>query len=828
MNRRKYEIVDFDTHMPMRCVMHRIGYIELHRHDYFELDFLLSGRCSVTIGEQVYAFGPEDVFTVDAHVPHELRSADCVLISIQFEQSLFERTLPTPQHPQFFCNSAVQGESAAFDQLRRLIARFVKNNADQQQGYELRNWSLVYQLMDLLYNNFRILRTQAQDAQSHRYAARITEIARIVRAHYTENFSLSMLAEKVHLSAPYLSKFFDQQFGMTFLAYLTQIRLDHAVNELNRTEKTIEEIAADSGFANAHAFVQAFKKEYDLLPSVYRRKLRQEREKPTPKVEVEHHDYMAGLKKYLEQNPEQPQQPQAVTNLIRLSLNGSQTPLAHSWRNVLTAGNAADLLLADVQSMIRRMQTEIGFRYVKLHNVFSDELHVYMRRAGGAVSYNFAYIDRVLDFVLSLGLKPMIELSFMPGALARNPERLLFHYLVSEPNNLGLWERLVEAFLAHLRERYGLLRIRTWRFSVWREPDTPEALFGFSSDQAFYRFYQATWQAVKACDQALVCGSPATFYLPGVETPMWYLAFLRWCRENGCMPDYLSFVFYDVKRAPEEHGAKEQFGFVETMVLRDDAEGLRLFIEQALSERRELGLQQLPVYLTEWNHTPSQQDLLNDTCFRACYLTRCILQNYDRIASFGVWSVTDWMAETALPRELFFGGLGLFTVGGIPKAAYYALTLLSRLGDLFLGKGEGWFVTRQGEEYRIILYHYRHFSHLYAIGERFDMTATDRYTPFSPEQPMDVHLVLEDIPDGEYLVRETAINRRSGSSFDRWLEMGALEPEGEEELETLKALSRPLCSKYRAQAKKRRLALDAMLDLLEVRLLVVSPVPTDQ
>ena len=74
-----------------------------------------------------------------------------------------------------------------------------------------------------------------------------------------------MLADKVHLSAPYLSKFFDQQFGMTFLSYLTQIRLDHAVNALSATEKTIDDIASDSGFPNTHAFVQAFKKEYAAI-----------------------------------------------------------------------------------------------------------------------------------------------------------------------------------------------------------------------------------------------------------------------------------------------------------------------------------------------------------------------------------------------------------------------------------------------------------------------------------------------------------------------------------------------------------------------------------
>lgn len=823
MTQANYEILDFSSHMPLRCRMLRLGYSALHQHDYFEIDFVLSGKLSATVGDQVYAFGQEDLFTVDAHVPHELRGSDCVLISVQFEQSLFERTLPTPQHPHFFCNSAVQGDSAAFAQLRRLIARLVKNNADQQLGFELRNLSLVYEIMDVFYNNFRILRTKAQDQQSHRYAARIAEIARIVRAHYTENFSLSMLADKVHLSAPYLSKFFDQQFGMTFLAYLTQIRLDHAVNALTHTEKTIDDIAASSGFANTHAFVQAFKKAYDTLPSVYRRKLRLEKEKATPRIEVEQHDDMAGLKKYLADEAQTPVLQQAVSCSVRLNAEKQTTPLQHSWRTVLAAGNVVDLLMADVQTVIRRMQKEIGFRYIKLHNVFADAMYVYTQKADGTPIYNFSYLDRVLDFVQELGLLPMIELSFMPAALAKNPSRLLFHYLVSEPSSLDRWCGLIEALFSHLRKRYGLNALRQWRFSVWREPDTPEALFGFSSDERFFVFYQRTRAVVKACDSALQFGAPSTFYLAGVEDPMWYLGFLDWCRARDCLPDFLNFVFYDVERTQESSGAKRQFGFVETMVLRGDGDGLRMFLDQVIAERRKQGLSGLPICLTEWNHTPSQKDLLNDTCFRSCYLVKNILQNYDRIAALSPWAVTDLMVEADLPKELFFGGLGLFTESGIPKAGYYALVLLSRLGDRFLGKGDGWFAAKSEDSYQILLYNYRHFSQLYAHGERFDMTFTDRYTPFSPERSLDVHILLEEVPDGSYLIRETVVNRKNGSAFDKWLEMGALEPDSRQELDTLAALSVPLTSKYLAKAEKHMLAIDAMLDMLEVRLITVSP-----
>lgn len=821
---RNYEIASFDTRMPLRCTLHQIGHIGTHMHDYFEIDLILSGRCTVVCEGKTYYLGQEDVISFDPHTPHELRGADCVFVCLQFEQSVFEQTLPSPQHPKFFCNSATQGDNAAFRTIRTLIAKLVKNNADQQQGYELRNWSYIYELMDVMYNNFRIDRSYAQDAQSHRYAARVTKIAKLVREHHTENLSLSQLADMVHLSPPYLSKFFDRQFGMSFLSYLTQVRLNHAVNLLLSTEKIIEEVSADSGFPNSHAFVQAFKKEYGVLPSVYRRQHREKKPARPTVLTVEQHDYMAGLKKYLQPAGEPANAPaNAISCSIRLQASNDAGKLRHTWRRVMAVGSASDLLSADIQRLVSRMRREIGFEYIKFNGILSDELRVYNEDPQGAAVYNFAYIDKVFDFLHSIGIKPIVQLSFMPRLLARDPERRLFNYLVSEPNELGRWKALVKAVVSHLLQRYGADEVRKWHFCVWNQPDTPNDLYGFSSDEAFYGFYEQTYQAVKGCDPMLSFGTPPTFYIVSDDYTNWYIPFLRWCQANGCMPDFLNFHYYDTTLGNRSGRKKGAFGFPYSMSLRDTPDGFRSFVDQVLSERQQLGFGKLPVYLTEWNNTPSQEDLLNDTCFKSCYIVKNILENYDRLDCFSYWSLTDWMGEAPLPGELFFGGLGLFTVPGIPKASYYALTLLRQLGDTFAGKGEGWFATRQGNSYRILLYNYRHFSHLYALGERFDMTFTDRYTPFDPVQQLDVHIALDGVPNGVYTVRETVLNRKSGSAFDQWLEMGALEPDTQQELAVLEALSTPKYSKYLAEAKDRTLELDAMMDMLEVRLITIAP-----
>ena len=812
-----YTILSFTEKCPLRCTMQHIGSIEPHVQDIFEIDMILSGRCQARVGEQVYSLQAPDVLSIEAHIPHSFTGTDCTLITVQFDQPYFERSLPNPRHPDFLCNSAATGDSAAYDSLRRQIARLVKNNAEAHIGFELRNFSIIYDIMDVMYQNFRIEDSEARNQRAHRYTLRMAEISRIISESYREDLTLSELAERVHLSAPYLSKFFEKQFGVTFLNYLTSVRLNHAVDELLKTNDTIETVSANAGFPNSHAFVQAFKREYGVLPSIYRRKNTGKKPAEASPLPLEQHDYMAGLRKYLDQ----PQSPQSAAQVracrTSISAGESRGILRHSWRELTGVSSASALLLNDVQALLRRVQKDIGFRSIKFNGILSEDMHVYAENSDGEAVYSFAFVDKVFDFLLELGLRPFVQLGFMPEALARTHKRL-FGYLVSEPVSLEKWSALVSALIRHLQERYGREALRNWRFSVWHQPDTTEAMYGFSTDAAFYAFYRETYLAVKRCDSSLSFGAPSTYYLLQEGHENWYLSFWRWCRENNCLPDFFNFHYYDLILDSNDSG-QEAFGFTRSMTLRDSPDGFGRFITQVLSERKGLSAEDRPIYLSEWNNTPSQQDLLNDTCFKSCYIVKGILEHYDQLDSFGYWSLTDWMGEAPQPKELFFGGLGLFTANGIPKASYYAFTLLRQLGDTLLGRGDGWFITQQGDSYQILLYNYRHFSHLYALGERFDMTFTDRYTPFSPEQMLDVHLSVRDVEDGAYMVTETILNRSSGSAFDQWVAMGAVELTQKVELDTLAARSTPAINKYVVTSDNGTLRLDAMLDMLEVRLI---------
>ena len=311
-----------------------------------------------------------------------------------------------------------------------------------------------------------------------------------------------------------------------------------------------------------------------------------------------------------------------------------------------------------------------------------------------------------------------------------------------------------------------------------------------------------------------------------------------WCREHECLPDFLNFTYYDTRLTPEARNTRETFGFAFTMVLNSSADGLKSFISHIRTVIPEKTGSGHPVYLSEWNNTPSQQDLLNDTCYKSCYIIKSIIENYDRLDSFSYWSVSDLMSESALPDTMLFGGLGLFTMNGLPKASYYALYLLSRLGDRKIAGGNGWMASLSGEEIRIICCHYIHLPKLYASGERFITSEKDRYAMFQSAAPRLLSIDLDGLPlsaspapsitvqelaGKKMTVQEYLVGRKGGSLYDAWERSGWICPDQPSDRKLLEAHSMPSVRQYDLQAAEDgHFRLEIMLDPLDVKLVIIK------
>ena len=142
--------------------------------------------------------------------------------------------------------------------------------------------------------------------------------------------------------------------------------------------------------------------------------------------------------------------------------------------------------------------------------------NVYRERPDGTPVYDWERVDDVFDAYLAAGVRPFVELGFMPQALSTRPEPYALDWPTNNvdgvggafpPRDLGRWAGLVAEFTAHVAERYGRDEVETWRFQPWNEPDIG---FWQGTLDEFLDLYDWSVEAVKGVLPSAVVGGPHT------------------------------------------------------------------------------------------------------------------------------------------------------------------------------------------------------------------------------------------------------------------------------------------------------------------------------
>ena len=127
-----------------------------------------------------------------------------------------------------------------------------------------------------------------------------------------------------------------------------------------------------------------------------------------------------------------------------IAVDYSQVKGKHNkfFREVVGAGRAAEGLRADWQRDLALVHRECGFKYIRFHGLLQDEMGVYSEDKQGRPVYNFQYIDALYDAILNAGMKPFVELSFMPQALASGSKTIFWWKgNITPPKDYGKWEQ---------------------------------------------------------------------------------------------------------------------------------------------------------------------------------------------------------------------------------------------------------------------------------------------------------------------------------------------------------------------------------------------------
>lgn len=140
--------------------------------------------------------------------------------------------------------------------------------------------------------------------------------------------------------------------------------------------------------------------------------------------------------------------------IIAADLAGKSEPLNQMFRVCVGAGRANEGLRGDWQRQLKLCHDELGFEFIRFHGLFCDDMGVYSEDAKGNVHYNWQNVDALYDQILATGMRPFVELSFMPSALASGSKTVFWwRGNVTPPKSLDRWSDFMRAVAEHLTER---------------------------------------------------------------------------------------------------------------------------------------------------------------------------------------------------------------------------------------------------------------------------------------------------------------------------------------------------------------------------------------
>jgi xylan 1,4-beta-xylosidase len=352
---------------------------------------------------------------------------------------------------------------------------------------------------------------------------------------------------------------------------------------------------------------------------------------------------------------------------IVVDANAASHPFPHFWEQMFGSGRAILTLREGYRNDLRTVKRATGFRYVRFHAIFHDEIGLYDEDGQGKPLYNFSYVDQIYDGMLDDDVRPFVELSFMPKKLAAKDALHSFWYKqnVSPPKDWQKWEALIAAFVDHLVQRYGIDEVSNWYFEVWNEPNI-DFWAAEPKQSTYWELYDHTAHAVKSVSSRLRVGGPAT------AQAVWVGAFIQHCAANGIPVDFVSTHVYG------DDTAKDVFGTNETiprdkMVCRAVGKVHEEIVSSAIPK--------LPLIWSEFNATYRNETAITDSAFMGPWLADTIRQCDGLTEIMSYWSFSDVFEEQGVVKTPFYGGYGLMAEDGIPKPAYDAFELLHKLGD---------------------------------------------------------------------------------------------------------------------------------------------------
>lgn len=418
--------------------------------------------------------------------------------------------------------------------------------------------------------------------------------------------------------------------------------------------------------------------------------------------------------------------------------------LPHFWEKAFGSDRVVVGLRDQWRQDLVRVARDTGMQSVRMHGLFNDEMGI---AVFGKDHFNFLYVDQIYDFMLDHGVRPFVELSFMPEVFASSANRI-FAYKgnTSPPRNPQDWYSMVRAFTDHCAKRYGAAEVSNWKFEVWNEPNID---FWAGTQDQYFELYRQSVLAVRSVDKRFQVGGPATAQLD------WIPAMIQYCTRKDLPIDFASTHVYPSD--PQKHiFGKDNLYTLEQVI----PEGIKHVQLQIAASSKPT----LPLWITEWSS--------QNPAFIADTIYQCI----GHVEALAYWTFSNVFEELGVPTGVFNNTFGLLDQWGIARPSLHMFAFLHKLGEkrlqAFGPPNSSILATQRADgSYAVLLWNLIPEKEKSAVANGDPINSGGGvHKPEGSDKSFHLHLMGLS---GQKQVRVSEINSQVGTAIPKWHAMGS-------------------------------------------------------
>ena len=760
-----------------------------------ELLYLLDGRLGVAFQQGTVYMQKEDVLVINSRDPVSLTVLkEGVLCHVLIERAVFNDLLGTDVY-SFDCDSTQDEDKGRFSKLRRLLNELLRDYLQNGSHVSFSQIVTYFRVLEELSANF-LSKAEEQDGESESYGShRLQMVVNYVQENYNKHISLQDLAEKLYVTDSHLSRVLKRELGVGFREYVNSVRLQHAVDDLLYTDKSIIRVSNDNGFSGVAMFNKVFRETYGMTPTAYKKKFKPQDEMSEESRQELKQEVLSNIEEYLDSHPET-DTPKVKTSVdVAVSVAKSRI-YTRPWINMINVGTALDLLNSKTQRHLLRLKSELDFAYVRFWGLFLDGMMILPQDPG--MDPNFSRLDEVISFLLSNRMKPFFQLGPKPKIISRSAYKTFSNEQSLRIMNYDekQWAALVDALMRHLVAHFGGQEVESWIFEMWSPCPWDSPWADWYTEERF----AAVCRAVKKyVPNAMFGGCEFTHSAHSALMP----EIISTWREKRAVPDYLSYSAFPYMVEEDMRDAPTSSRWL------TDPNDLMTIIQDAREDMEKAGCTDLGLFITTWNNTISGRNILNDSVYKGAYIVKNAIDAVNSVDMLGYWVCSDSVMEHYDATSLLFGGAGLISKDGMLKPAFYAFSFLKLLKSRMVERGENYIITcNTHDSYTIVYHNMKNLNYSAYLKPEDEFTYQDLDVLFEDMEPMKFTFRLDGVESGTYNVRFQCVNSQSGSILDEWQKIGGYKEFDREDLTYLNQISIPRRKMFRLRDNKGELTLE--------------------